>query len=129
MNDLKQVLYDYITSNCVGENNAIHAQDLCLKFGLINYTDFGIAVNDRKLRSIINNIRNDKSYKMAISSSSKGYFAGSKEEEIKSTHTLYALGFALLKVARAKERKAALNGQGEFTFDEQFSTFIKSLAN
>jgi len=128
MNKLTETIYNYISGNCVGKENAVSAKKLCCKFDLIVHTEFGIKTDDRELRRRINRIRNDKSVEVVIGSCDKGYFACRKEDVRKANGRLYSAAFDLLRTARANEKKAGLNGQGEFEFLTNMHSFVKSLA-
>jgi len=128
MNNKKEMIYNYIVTNCIGEENAISAKSLCIKFDFITYTDYGMAINDRALRKyVINPLRKDKSLDMVINSSRNGYFVGTKEETMKAVNKLFSEAFELLRVARTMVKKADLNNQGEFNFENNVTNFIKSL--
>ena len=128
MKNKKEMIYSYIVANCVGEENAISAKSLCIKFDLLTYTDYGMSINDRALRKyVINPLRKDKSLDMVINSSRNGYFVGTKEETKKTVNKMFAEAFELLRVARTMVKKSDLNGQGEFDFENNVTNFVKSL--
>lgn len=95
-------IYHYLEQNCVGEENAISGRDLAARFRL----------SERELRSYISDIRTSDELRKVIGSTPKGYFVcADKEEAQKANQTFWAAAFSYLKVARAQEKKAGLDGQ------------------
>lgn len=110
-------IYDYLKTNHVGRENAISGAVLAEKFN----------ISQRKLREIINEIRNSQELEKIIASSNSGYFVCTKEEFRQANNRLLSTAFNLLRTARANERKARLDGQmkmqlGKF-YKEEFCSF------
>ena len=57
-------IYDYLKENHVGKENAISGADLADKFN----------ISQRKLREVVNEIRNSQELEKIIASSNNGYF-------------------------------------------------------
>lgn len=95
-------IYHYLEKNCVGEENAISARDLAANFRM----------GERSLRDCISEIRTSNELRKVIGSTPKGYFiCKNKQEAEKANATFWAAAYSYLKVARAQEKKAGLDGQ------------------
>lgn len=100
----------------VGMKNRIGAKELAKKFG----------ISQRALRDIIHEIRESHELEKAIGSYG-GYFVCTEEDCEKAINRLYRQAFSTLKVARALEKKVAMNGQGKLKLGEYYADFVKSL--
>jgi transcriptional antiterminator len=110
-------IYDYLKENHVGKENAISGADLADKFN----------ISQRKLREVVNEIRNSQELEKIIASSNNGYFICTNEEFRRANNRLLSTAFNLLRTARANEHKAGLDGQmkmqlGEF-YKDTFQAF------
>lgn len=92
-------VYDELKTNHVGQANAIQAPDLAFKFG----------ISERKLRSVINEIRNSTVLEKLVASDENGYYVCANESEFnKANWRLLSAGIEMIKTARANEKKAGI---------------------
>lgn len=101
----------------VGKDNAISAWELSYLFN----------ISERVLREIIHEIRDSKELELAIGSCNKGYYVCTEEDFEKAIKRLYRQAFSTLKVARALEKKVAMNGQGKIKTGHYVKEFYQSL--
>ena len=112
-------IYNCLCLSAVGEEHAISATALSIRFG----------ISDRKLRDIINEIRTSPDFEKVIGSCSRGYFVCSSNEEVdRANNALRHHALSELQVYWANERKAGRNGQGKIICGEDGKPFIESLA-
>lgn len=117
--DIVYEIYDYLNAHHIGETNAIPAKMLANKFH----------ISDRALREAINVMRNAAEFESIIGSSMGGYYICRKDEFETMNKRLMRAAFSLLKVAYSNEKKAARDGQGKLTCNEEVQEFVKSFAN
>ena len=102
---MEQQIYDYLCSNCIGKDNLIKNRVLRGLFGIRS---------DRTLRKVIQNIREDSSYKRIIGSESgrKGgfYICDTKEETIETINNIKHRANKMLRMTHILEWKANQNG-------------------
>lgn len=111
-------IYHYLEKNCVGEENAIPARDLAARFGL---------KETRELRDYISVIRTSDELRKVIGSSPKGYYVcANKEEAERANRTFWLAACSYLKVAKAQDKKAGLNGQMLMKLGESYKDTYKA---
>lgn len=95
-------LYHYLEKFCIGEENAIQGRDLAARF----------RITERELRDHIATIRTSDELRKVIGTTPKGYFVcKDKTEAERVNKTFWATAASYLKVAKAQEKKANLDGQ------------------
>ncbi|MCH5316295.1 MAG: hypothetical protein J1E81_10300 [Eubacterium sp.] len=110
-------LYKYLSEYCVGEDNAMPARDLAARFD----------ITERALRDYISIIRTSDELRKVIGSSPKGYYVcKDKKEAERANQTFWAAAFSYLKVARAQEIKAGLDGQYLIALGDSYKQFYKA---
>lgn len=102
-----------------GEENAISAENLARAVGL---------PSTRALRNYIHKIREKLEYEKVVLSDNKGYYVGRREEVRKCVNRLLGHAFDELRIARAIQKKAGLDGQGKLTLSEDEIQWVESLA-
>lgn len=112
-------VYDYLKNNHVGKDSAISGVDLAEKFN----------ISQRKLREIVNEIRNSQELEKIVASSNSGYFICAQEEFKQANNRLLSTAFNLLKTARANERKAGLDGQMKMQLGEFYKDTFQAFGN
>ena len=109
-------VYEELKLHC-GRQNAISAKNLASKFDM----------SERALREVIHTIRESGELEKSIGSSASGYFVCTEEDCEKAIKRLYRQAFSTLKVARALEKKVAMNGQGKIKLGDYVKEFFQSL--
>lgn len=113
-------IYDYLKENCVGEENAISGRDLAARF----------KITERGLRDYISVIRTSTELRKVIGSSPKGYYVcANKEEAQRANQTFWATAFSYLKVAKAQEKKAGLDGQYLLALGDYYKEFYEAFGH
>lgn len=113
-------IYKYLKENCVGEENAIQGRDLAAQF----------KITERHLRGYISVIRTSTELRKVIGSSPKGYYVcANKEEAQQANQTFWATAFSYLKVAKAQEKKAGLDGQYLLALGDYYKEFYEAFGH
>lgn len=100
-------VYDYISTNCQGKENAVSGRDLAAIF----YPTLSEDNGRRTVRLTINTIRNSDVFDNVIASGNEGYWWATKEDVREANKRLFSQAFSLLEVARANQQKISKNGQ------------------
>ncbi len=108
-------VYDYL-KGFVGEANAIKGRDLATHFN----------ISERKLRSVVNTIRNSTELTRIILSSNKGYFMATEEEFERANRRLENQAHSLLKASYANRKKASKDGQFKIPLGEYYSNVFEA---
>lgn len=113
-------IYDYLEENCVGEENAIQGRDLADRFD----------ISERGLRDYISVIRTSTELRKVIGSSPKGYYVcANKEEAERANQTFWSAAYSYIKVARAQEKKAGLDGQYLLALGDYYKELYEAFGN
>lgn len=103
-----------------GKENAISAENLAHVVGL---------PNTRGLRSYIHAIRTNTEYEKVVLSDNTGYYVGRSSEVRKCVNRLLGHAFDELRIARAIQKKAGLDGQGKLVLSEDEIQWVESLVH
>lgn len=110
-------IYDYLKENCVGEESAISGRDLARHF----------KISERGLRDYIAIIRKSSELRKVIGSSTRGYYVcANKEEAQRANQTFWSTAYSYLKVAKAQEKKAGLDGQYLLALGDYYKEFYEA---
>lgn len=112
-------IYDYLKENHVGKENAISGADLSAKFD----------ISQRKLREVINEIRNSQELEKIVASSNTGYFICTQEEFRRANNRLLSTARNLLRTVQSNERKAGLDGQMKIQLGEFYKDTFQAFGN
>ena len=111
-------IYDTLKQHC-GKENAISGADLSAMFG----------IDKRQLRKHIHTIRESQELSKVILACNKGYYIPTVEEGTHDINRLYSQAFSLLRIARASEKKAGLEGQYKIKLGEFYQDYVKAFGD
>lgn len=90
-----------------GRTNAISCEKLALMF----FPDLSLSTAKRKIRRIVNIIRNSPVFDNVIAATNEGYFWATTEEARAALSTAFKHAISVWRTLHTLEKKANLNGQ------------------
>ena len=115
-------IYDKLKDH-KGEQNAISCRALAHRFFGIMTTENG----KRKVKEVINIIRNDSTFDNVIASCNRGYYWATVEEQDKALRRVMSQLISCARTVRATEKKIAANGQLMFKLSPYMRQAVESL--
>lgn len=113
-------IYHYLEKNCIGEENAVPGRGLAARF----------KISERGLRDYISVIRTSTELRKVIGSSPKGYYVcANKEEAERANQTFWSVAYSYIKVAKAQEKKAGLDGQYLLALGDYYKEFYEAFGS
>lgn len=109
------IVYNYLTNNCVGINNAISNAELAEKLNC----------DKRYIRIIINKINSENKFDCLIGNSNEGYWIVTKEDYQIAFGREWKSGITRLKRLKNMGKKLELSGQGRINIDNYKNEFIE----
>lgn len=108
-------IYDALKAH-IGKANAVSGTALSEQFG----------ISQRRLRMYIHEIRYNPELSKVVLTCNKGYYIPLQGESIKDINRLYSQAFSLLRIARASEKKAGLDGQYKLKLGEFYKDYVQA---
>ena len=109
-------IYDEL-KNHIGKKNAISGKDLSKIFN----------ISERVLRGYINEITGSLELTRTVGTSNKGYYICSDGKEFDQANArIWKQAISLIKRAKAQEKKAQADGQGQIQVGKYYKEFIQA---